>query len=374
MMDRRIRRSAWAVLGVTGVMLAGCSGDDSGPSTGAQDESSDSPLAQYLGHTPFGNGIQGGFVSATSWEPSDEELQNERRVQELTAQCMRDEGFEYVPVTFDMESGSSIFDEAYALEPAEFAEKYGYGVSTLMNVDGGDESDDPNDAIRSDLSEAAQQAYDEALWGEMVTLFSPSDRETISDEDFDELNDVMSDPERQGCSGQAAHEVHGESFGSIDMVEDDDAGFNGLWDDLSALFNRVMGDPRVEDALDAWRTCMAEAGYPDFTAPDEAENDVWDRFMALTGGGGTGDDDDEATDSAVVVGTPDGNADIDPEALSELQDYEVELATAEFACSNEHYNDVLTEVSHQMEQEFVNANQAELERYRDWLAESGGNG
>jgi hypothetical protein len=163
-----------------------------------------------------------------------------------------------------------------------------------------------------------------------------------------------------GCMGEAGDEVYGE--GTFDAEEFDFGQFDGLWSDIGALHDRIRRDPRIEEALGDWRNCMAGAGYPDFETPEAAQSSVFDRVMEATSAG-----DDKA---AIVIGDSADN--IDPATLREIQEYEIDVATADFTCNQEHLDETYREVAHQMEQEFVDANRAELERYRDWLAESGG--
>jgi hypothetical protein len=356
----------WAALGVTGLVLAGC-GNDSGnqeqePTSQSADQ--ESPLAEYMGSSPISGGGSGAVVatSITDLEPSDEERQKFRRVQELVAECMQEEGFEYVPTSLDDASaGHSQFEDAYSLEPEEFANEYGYGISTLMFGPEGDDDapNDPNQAIRAELSESAQEAYDLALWGDIPTMAVSVDGDgTIMEDSAGQEIDL--DSADSGCMGEAGDEVYGE--GTFDAEEFDFGQFDGLWSDIGALHDRIRRDPRIEEALGDWRNCMAGAGYPDFETPEAAQSSVFDRVMEATSAG-----DDKA---AIVIGDSADN--IDPATLREIQEYEIDVATADFTCNQEHLDETYREVVHQMEQEFVDANRAELERYRDWLAESGG--
>ena len=55
-----------------------------------------------------------------------------RQQQEVISACMRKQGFEYNVVGLG-DFGDAITD---SLDPEKFAEKYGYGVTTLINPDG----------------------------------------------------------------------------------------------------------------------------------------------------------------------------------------------------------------------------------------------
>ncbi|NDL58025.1 hypothetical protein [Phytoactinopolyspora mesophila] len=368
-MNRRMRTTMWAALGMTGLVLAGCSDDDSATSNrGEMSESGgeESPLAEYMGSSTIGFG--GSSVVAVAGfgdqEPTDEDRQRYRRVQELVAECMQEEGFEYVPTSLDdVSAGVSRFEDAYALEPEEFAKEYGYGISTLMfgPAEGDGTPDDPNQAIRAELSESAQEAYDLALWGDVPTMaVSVDDDGTVRDESLGDQVDL--DGADTGCMGKAGDEVYGES--TFDAEEFDHSQFDSLWNEIAALQDRIRRDPRIEDALADWRGCMADAGYADFDAPDDAQSAVFDRMMEASSSGDA--------ETGFVVG--DSADTIDPAVLREVQEYEIDVATADFTCNQDHFDETYREVAHQMEQEFVDANREELERYRDWLAESGAAG
>jgi hypothetical protein len=119
---------------------------------------------------------------------------------------------------------------------------------------------------------------------------------------------------------------------------------------------------------------MADAGYPDFENVGDPEQAVFQRMDSLFGW----DDqtvegrEDEAADEATTGLSPEPGADIDPEELKELQDYELALAKADYSCLDEHFNEVASEVQIKLEQEFVDQHRTELEQLRDAIAESPG--
>lgn len=366
-MNMRTRMTIWAAVGITGLIMTGCSDDGGGggqPSSteNSSDDDAASPLTEYLGHSPTSTGFGfGGMAVATEddREPTEEERRNFQRTEELTAECMRDEGFEYLPQSFDSMMSPSFVDEAYSLEPEEFARTYGYGISTLTFGGDVEESKDPNKEIRNALSDSAQEAYDQALWGDIGD-------EPVVLEDSGGAS-VSVSPDDMGCSGKAYDEVYGDSEEATAAPEQNLDKFEGLIDDVSALWERVRNDQRVVDASAAWANCMADGGYPDFETPDDANGSVFDKMMELQ----TSEDGDPSGSGAVKIG-PD--MDVDPEKLAELKEYELDLATVDYACQQEHYLEVHNEVAFELEEEFLEANRAELERYRDQPAESGGRG
>ena len=231
---------------VAGLALSGC-GVNGAPDDGTDPEQApdseaeeQSPLSEFLGE---GAGFATGgrmVMSVSSADLSDEERQQMRQVEELVAECMQDLGFEYVPM--DPSAGDDRedpFAEAYSLPPDEFAREYGYGMTTLMLPERAtDDVADPNQEIREGLSEAALEAYNRALFGAMaevsdgggaVAIKPPTPGATVA-------------PEDQGCHMQATSEVYGDTgpMGGPDMGE-----FDGLFEDLDALRERIDSDPRL---------------------------------------------------------------------------------------------------------------------------------
>lgn len=170
----------------------------------------------------------GSLVMSLLGIPSEpvESRRQEFAIQDALADCMRAEGFEYVP--FDRGAGPA--DSAWG--SLAFGEEYGYGVMRNYELSGGSpylepippDVVDPNDAIVAELSLADQQAYTDARFGD----FDEYDR-TV-DADGNEL--ASPSLEQQGCQGKARLEVVGE--------------------DASA-------DPEIDALLQRWQAPQLEA-------------------------------------------------------------------------------------------------------------------
>ena len=112
---------------------------------------------------------------------------------------------------------------------------------------------------------------------------------------------------------------------------------------------------------------MAEAGYSEFETTQDPEDTVMTQMSELYGW----DRQDDEGGVSVSVGGPGGpgDVDIDEAALAELQEYEIAVATADYDCEQAHLADVQHDVAWTFEEEFVEENRAELERFRDAMAE-----
>lgn len=305
------KRARLALAGVVAVAMAaaGCSGDDPEPDR----DHDEGPLTEFLGFSTLERGAIG------LPQLSEEEEQRQYALQELIARCMADHEFEYVPVAIS-DQLAAVYGDAYTLGPEQFAAQYGYGVSTLgaggLEVD---DLDDPNEQIRANLSPEAQQDYQLALWG---------------DPDADE----------PGCHDRATAEVYGTGADSDQGF----AEFADLFGELSELYQRIEDDPRMTAAHGRWADCMAQAGYPGLAVPQDAQQSVFERMSASFG---------------------EDTAEAAPAALAEVRDYELALAPVDYGCQREHVDGPRAEVVQELEEQFVAEHRAELEAYRDWLAE-----
>jgi len=183
------------------LLAAACGGGDSDGSVDAtgdltfQDVNEQSPLAQAMG-----------WASSSDQDAvRDEFVAEERERQEVIAQCMRDQGFEYIPLDFSQSAFFGVDEQFGGLEPGtrEWTERYGYGYSTTFDQNFGagpeDEFRDPNQEYIESLSPAETDAYYAALYGsDAFDEFDP----TLSDEELAEEEQNF-EYVPQGCEGQA---------------------------------------------------------------------------------------------------------------------------------------------------------------------------
>lgn len=335
---------ATAVVGVIGLAVTGCAKGDPEPE-----------------ETPVG-ALEAFFQEM--WGDWDEEKANEqmRRVEELKAECMAREGFEYIP----MDTGGGVViedpvdDDGDDLQwgTLEFAKKYGYGVTTNPWEDADDPMPeplpiddwyDPNQEIIEAMSEAEQAAYWAALYGE------PQEEPMEGDEW------VPPSWEEMGCSGWAEHEVYGD--GLYGGGEDDP--FMELQEEMNRLWESMQSDERVVAAEARWADCMADAGYPSYAKVGDAEQDFYTRTDEIrtevyNGIPPDADEDDWMAAEEEIQAR-----------LAELSGEEIELATADYTCrADAKYDKALTEVNLEYQQRFYDEHKSELEQWAQW--QSGG--
>jgi hypothetical protein len=375
-MDTRVVRGS-AVAIAAAISLAAC-----GNAASEEPESSTgttmSPLAELMG-----------------WQNDspEESRRKQLEVENLTAECMREEGWEYTPVDWSAQMPDQDDEDMALMNDMEaFGKKYGYGI--VRNYEQWEEPqlngeepgmvdkgaiEDPNQEYVSSLSESENAEYYESLYGKqsMVseTTVSGGDDVDAVDIDADPVSDTATagtapavaprpvSPEDQGCAGRANAEVYGTD--PTQTNPDLQARMNDHWEDS-------QNDPRLLSANDEWLECMADivdgievAGQP-ITKPEQMYSYV-DRLkyeaMGLEivpfdqndaeGEYYTAWSDDEGKGEAAV-----GEPEPIPEAeLEELRTTELELWESDWGCQQEVDFDG---IRRQIEQELVDELRAEF--------------
>ncbi len=287
-----------------------------------------------------------------SFDPSDqaaalaESRRQEQRVQELVAQCMADQGFEYIPYVPNQDAFGS-FDEA------DYVSEFGFGLATQILIDESEMerrfeeemAQDPNRAIVEAMNPQEQQAYDTALYGEPPDI----DPETMSE---DEIDAYFQDYVPSGCMAEAQNEVYNQ--GAAEEF------FRQFGDALDEQFRSIESDPRIQGLEERWAACMKDKGY-DVTKRTDPELSIVRRLEAI--GVVT---DLEVGPEGELMGYGMEAVEPDDPRRSQIQaiaDEEIALATASYECSKE-FADVYQEVQQEYEQKFIEQHRAELERFR----------
>ena len=309
-----------------------------------------------------------GFLSFDPAASADYFVQQERRAQELIAQCMAAEGFEYVAVTRPTEQfefGSS--------QEVEYAREYGFDVSTRYGETFNSPEDDwvdPNQSIVESLSESERDAYYETLYGSSFTTGTASS----GGEGDASTEALVVEPDFDGCSGQAYEEIY--------ALEATQQLYEQL--DMASLIERAEADPRVAALEVEWSECMAERGH-DYEDPEvffeAVYTDLEERLEEIVGpaGGFTspfeGMSEDEINEMLTTLSQDElddlfsqaeqqAQADVDQEALAALQAEERALAVDFAECIDGIYEQTL-EIYREYEAVLVAENRALLEQFRE---------
>jgi hypothetical protein len=299
--------------------LAGCGGDSSGSATNVAATSStgSSGGSQTTGAVED----QLGFDQAGI-------LARESRVEAAIAQCMKNEGFDYIPI--DPFAQRAALVGTSRLSDEDFLKQFGYGISTLWGR--GNAQADPNQRLRATLGPADRRAYDRALWGENAgATFS----EAVDSGHFDRLG---------GCTLKATEAV----FGGAQVLTQ-------LQGKLDELDDRILEDRRMIKALERWSSCMAAAGYR-YEDPDEIDSDLFRRTEKIVG----------PLPGQFATGPPAGQRPrpYDHAALASLQHDEVAIARRDNACEQKNIEPVESVVRPEYEARFRAQNRGLINRVR----------
>ena len=220
--------------------------------------------------------VLAGSASAQTALPGTEEfgltsrelVQAVEQVEALIAQCMREQGFEYVAVDYNtIRRGMSAIMSLPGIDEEEFIAEHGFGMATLYTGQAPQLADgyspgkvglgERNVQIFNSLSPADQVAYNRALLGENTEMtFAVA----LDIEDFSRCG---------GCTLEAIEQV----FEPEQLKET-------YYNPRDAL---ILKDPRMRDALREYADEMRNNGF-DYTDPEEVEADVRARLYAITGG------------------------------------------------------------------------------------------
>lgn len=316
-------------LAALGLVLSGCGGDDDAKGD-ASPEYEPGPLEAYFAQ------IYGGMADE---EDADAQMM---RIEEATAACMAEQGFEYIPVDYSQMGGGFVTSgDDIPWGTKEFAEEYGYGITTSpmqeeMIEEDPEEWVDPNQEYVEAMSETEREAYYAALYGEQ-TYEEPLEGEEV------EYN-----WEEAGCSGRAQQEANALGVDPEQM--------SALEEDMTAMWEAMQSDPRMAALNEEWSSCLADAGFPGYTTFGDAEQDFSERANKVY--------EDMWEDVTEELTEADYLA-MEEEAqrrLAELTSAEIETAVADFECRESvRWDAVSREVNLEYEQEFVDTHKAELD-------------
>jgi len=310
MKEASMRHIITATVLAAALVLAACGGSDDEP---AAPKRSVTPAPKVDPNAPVEDQL--GFDTAGI-------LARQSRAEAFVRDCMKDQGFDYVPVD-PLAQRAAILGSG-RLSDEDFLNQFGYGISTLWGR--ARTQADPNQRLRASLSPADRRAYDRALWGENR---GATFEEAVDSGNFTKLG---------GCTRDATEAV----FGGAQVLTQ-------LQRRLDTLDERILEDQRMVRALERWSECMAPQGYR-YEDPDEIDSDLFARMEKIVG----------PLPGQFATGPAAGtNAQpYDRTAVARLQREEVAVARADHACELEHILPVEEVVRPQYEAQFRDRNES----------------
>ena len=240
-------------------------------------------------------------------------------VENLVRDCMKAQGFDYVPV--DPAAQEAALTGVPGMSKDDFEKQFGYGITTLYEQRRKQAVAGPNKAIRDSLSDADRKAYDKALYGDDPTA---TFAEAVDTGDYSRLG---------GCVKTATDQV----FGGADVLQ-------SLSSKLDELDQKIRADARMVKAVREWADCMREAGYPNLAEQEDVDAVLKKKLDEIVGS--PGDVKAQAVDGP----------DYDKTALTALQHEEVAMVTADKKCEKEHVEPVEDKVTEEYESAFREQN------------------
>ena len=315
-------------------------------------------------------GFSGADFEETDWRA--EEL----RVQQLVAECMAAEGFEYIPFVPSDVGGGFEYDE---FDEEEYVKQFGFGIATwvlqeeefIYDEENDPYAADPNRAIEEAMDELEREEYYRVLYGgepeiientpwEEIEAMSPEEQEAFYEEAY-------SNWEPTGCMNTAWESIY--EYGEADTF------YEEFGDDLDAFYERAQSDPRIVDIQSDWSACMAEKGHDYAT-----QEDMYGYFYGDEFGEG---EFSQRVNELVVYPEPDPSLfedleegeepEFDPEMwkpqydielLQPLIDEELAVALANYECS-QGMNELWEEVYKDLERQFIEENLDALRAYQE---------
>jgi hypothetical protein len=232
----------------------------------------------------------------------EEFTQHIERSQALTAECMANAGFEYIPVDVKtIEAAQDRVRQDPGLTRKTFKQKWGLAVTTRFDNPPRDVGMGPNLEIYNGLPESDRAAYARTLWGD------------TSNHDFVFAMDEEDFSRTGGCTREAVAKV----FTPVQL--------KGSYANPKDVL--VEQDPRIIEATRKWSECMHEHGYEYEEDQDEIIEEYQERLEELT----------EGDDPLALTGAR-------AKALKKLQQEEIEVSLADYDCQVRYTDDVYREV------------------------------
>lgn len=353
------------------VTLAGCTGSPTdtasdAPPTDRDLTSDDMPLNAYRDLLWLGG--------ASPEEMERTQIEQAAKVDARVVPCMKEQGFEYIPDTSDLDEleaaendretaeadGEEIAADEWEPDERSWVASYGYGIVDYPGKQ--DEPDvpevtdedvaaaDPNASYLDTLSESERAAYDEALFG------PPVDKDSLDGtEEYDWTE--------AGCVGRAAHELEaeGEIPGEVDLSP-----FEGVITRMGEFTESIDEEADYAELDREWASCMSDAGESGFTRQPEAVESIVDEANELTSGVAIENGEEVTDEPAAEPVDPDG-----PE-MEDLRQREAELALADLDCREKtDYTQATLRIQFDLEEQFIADNKTELDALRLAIEQAG---
>ena len=305
MASRASRLTRWAPAAalVALLILAGCAAGD------------EAPVPRLSPTTP----LDAVYAALGAW---DEEAVAATAMQEEIASCMNEQGFEYIPI----QPATAGPDESADLSPVEYAQEFGYGLTTYDELSGArgdvDEAvEDPNAETLAVMTSAEREAWSIALHGDPEPQTQVPMGEPIPE-------DLL------GCEGRAMLTLPANAVFADPRWKAFDA-------DMSLAWDAFHNDDRVAELIASWASCLADAGHGPVSGLGDPHEVITQEWIALP-----------TDDAGLPLLGP----------LAELREREIATAVADATCRETvGYYTRSKEILAEYQQAVIDAHQAEVD-------------
>lgn len=305
-----------------GDSASGNDGADSSDSSDSSDESSESDDSGSEASQDTGPSVDEGGTAMAASSPLGAFFSEDGgfdaaiaeytiRVEEAIVTCMAAEGFEF-GVSGGGFNDNPVQEAQNDMTIREWTAEFGYGISTSFDSVAQNQASDPNTEIFFSMGEAEREAWAETLTGGgLEDLGGGFDNRPL---------------EEQGCIGQALIETGGQE--AIEGLD----GFGSAYEEGEAA---LLERREMVEVITEWTRCMSEAGYPNYAALDDPEDEIVDKFdTVLAPLDAALDELSDEEGQALISGELDitNLPDLDVTALRDLQQEERALALVDLDC------------------------------------------
>jgi hypothetical protein len=193
----------------------------------------------------------------------DQIMQNE------IARCMHEAGFAYSPAIGSFTISTAHFEALAFPDDPSWVELNGFGIlSGSTSFEGPVNRDwiDPNEAVLGQLSPTEREAWETALRGPFENRMQVGVTVLSHEEHFESLRG-------QGCVGSAQIVAQASS----PLFLQGNSQFAPLFDSLGMLQIEIAGRQETIDLLNDWSECMSNAGFINFSSPNDARSSISER-------------------------------------------------------------------------------------------------
>lgn len=272
---------------------------------------------------------------AGSEDPVEQQARYDRanlEREEFLASCMHDLGFTYTPTIVSNEV--TIPDNFIPWDSREFAELYGFGISTSP----------PVIVVGQDTPGGWAN---QSTWDQMT----PTERDAWN---YALFGDFFDGGELGGCTREADIALHAAP-----------SAFAALEEEILNLPIASRSDPRIQALIAEWNRCVRNSGYSEWADPFDAPP-LWNEWAALNPHDGSGWD---------FVAFPSGPPRPSAEVVLDFQNRERSVALTDWNCRNSlNFATTQREVELDWQQRFVDQHQNDLQVWAEYAESLRGSG